>query len=80
MRQYAVPVGDRLDLDGCLPKSAIETGMVDLKERVEIGEPEIAPSVCEKMCDHEGGGIVTESRSSYTGRLGTVLAYVSNSK
>jgi hypothetical protein len=39
-----------------LPKSAIETGVqctVDLEERVEVGETELAFIVGMETCDHE---------------------------
>jgi hypothetical protein len=62
--------GDGLELHGFFQKSAIETGVeyaVDIEERVEVGETEIAVIIGEETCDHEedfqrefGRGIVTE--------------------
>jgi hypothetical protein len=55
VREYSL--GGGIGLHSFLPKSAIETGAecapVDLEERIEIGETEVAVIVCEEVCDHE---------------------------
>jgi hypothetical protein len=50
------PLGDGLELHSFLPKSAIEAGVecaVDLEERVDVGERQLAFIVGEEAHDHE---------------------------